>query len=349
MRVLLTGHHGYIGTIMSEKLQQAGHEVTGLDTDFFEECILGATPPALPCLRKDIRDVTVEDLQGMDAVIHLAALSNDPLGNLKRDWTYDINLHATLRLAQIARDAGVKRFLYASSCSMYGAGQGDDILTEEAPLAPVTPYAESKVRAEEGLSKMAGPDFSPVYLRNATAYGFSPRLRADIVLNNLTAWACTTGRIRIMSDGTPWRPIVHIEDISQAFVLSLAAPRETIHNQAFNVGANTENYRVSDLANIVCETVPNSTVEYAGQGRPDPRNYRVDFTKISKLLPEYKPKWNARLGAQQLRQAYHAFGLTLQEFEGRKYIRLNQLKHLLGADLLDEQLHWKSQRPLPGQ
>lgn len=341
MRVLLTGHHGYIGTVMAEKLLEAGHTVTGLDADFFEDCILGSTARSIPSIKKDIRDVALADLLGFDAVIHLAALSNDPLGDLKKDWTYDINLHATLRLAQLAREAGVERFLYASSCSMYGAGRGGGLLTEEAPLAPVTPYAESKVRAEEGLLKLADHGFSPVFLRNATAYGFSPRLRADIVLNNLTAWAYTTGRIRILSDGTPWRPIVHIEDISQAFVLSLAAPREVIHAQAFNVGADTENYQVRDLAEIVRETVPNATVEYAGRGEPDPRNYRVDFTKIFKLLPGYAPKWNARRGAQQLHQAYQAFGLTKQDFEGRKFIRLNQLRHLLDAERLDESLRWK--------
>ena len=342
MHVLLTGHNGYIGTVMSKMLQGAGHEVTGLDTNFFQDCILGSIDNNIPTLKKDIRDIVVSDLQEYDAIIHLAALSNDPLGDFKKEWTYDINLNATLRMAELARNAGVERFLYASSCSMYGAGKGDDFLTENSALLPITPYAESKVRAEEGLEKMASNEFSPVFLRNATAYGFSPRLRADIVLNNLTAWAYTTGKIRILSDGTPWRPIVHIEDISQAFILSLSAPREIIHNQAFNVGGNSENYRVRDLADIVKETVPNSSVEYAGQSSFDPRNYRVDFSKITKLLPDFKLQWNARRGAQQLYQAYNDNNLTKDDFDGRKYIRLNQLKHLINNDLLDESLRWKS-------
>jgi nucleoside-diphosphate-sugar epimerase len=342
MRVLLTGHNGYIGTVMSAELQKAGHDVVGLDTNFFEDCTLGSVPYTISALRKDIRDVEIEDLKGYDAIIHLAALSNDPLGDLKKDWTYDINLDATLQLAQRSRDAGVKRFLYASSCSMYGAGQGDDLLTEDTPLAPITPYAESKVRAEEGLAKLADSGFSPIFLRNATAYGFSPRLRGDIVLNNLTAWAYTTGKIRIMSDGTPWRPIVHVEDISQAFILSLTAPQEKIHNQAFNVGDNSENYQVRELAEIVKETVPNATVEYAGKGGFDPRNYRVDFSKITRILPEFSPQWNARSGARQLYQEYKEHGLTLSDFEGRKYIRLNQLKYLLDQELLDEHLYWKT-------
>lgn len=341
MRVLLTGHNGYIGTVMSKMLQDAGHEVTGLDTNFFQDCILGSIDHNIPTLKKDIRDIVVTDLQAYDAIIHLAALSNDPLGDFKKEWTYDINLNATLRMAELARNAGVQRFLYASSCSMYGAGKGDDFLTENSTLLPITPYAESKVRAEEGLEKMASNEFSPIFLRNATAYGFSPRLRADIVLNNLTAWAYTTGKIRILSDGTPWRPIVHIEDISQAFILSLSAPREIIHNQAFNVGGNSENYRVRDLADIVKETVPNSSVEYAGQSSFDPRNYRVDFSKINKLLPNFKLQWNARRGAQQLYQAYNDNNLTKDDFDGRKYIRLNQLKHLINNNLLDESLRWK--------
>lgn len=341
MRVLLTGHNGYIGTVMFKMLQDAGHEVLGLDTNFFQDCILGSINHDTNTLRKDIRDVVVSDLQGYDAIIHLAALSNDPLGDFKKEWTYDINLHATLRIAELARDAGVQRFLYASSCSMYGAGKGDDLLTEDSPLLPITPYAESKVRAEAGLEKMANNEFSPIFLRNATAYGFSPRLRADIVLNNLTAWAYTTGKVRILSDGTPWRPIVHIEDISQAFMLSLSAPREVIHNQAFNVGGNSENYRVRDLADIVKETVPNSSVEYAGQNSFDPRNYRVDFSKINKLLPNFKLQWNARRGAQQLYKAYNDNHLTKEDFDGRKYIRLNQLKHLINNDHLDESLRWK--------
>lgn len=342
MRLLLTGHNGYIGTVMVPVLQSAGHEVVGLDTSFFEDCVLGPAVPHIQEIKKDLRDITSQDLKGFDAVIHLAALSNDPLGDLKPELTYDINLQATIQLARLAREAGVQRFLYSSSCSIYGASGADDLLDEEAPMRPITPYAESKVKAEEELRKMADEHFSPIYLRNATAYGFSPRLRGDIVLNNLTAWAYTTGKILIMSDGTPWRPIVHIEDISQAFLLCLTAPRDVIHNQAINIGAATENYQVRDLAEIVKETVPNAAVVYEGKSGHDPRNYRVDFTKLTTLLPEFKPRWNARLGAQQLYKAYREYGLTLDDFQGRKYIRLNQLKHLLNTNCLDDQLRWKA-------
>jgi nucleoside-diphosphate-sugar epimerase len=244
MRVLVTGHNGYIGSVMAPLLRLLGHDVVGLDTFYFEDCTFGEEPDWIPSLRQDIRDLSVRDLEGFDAVVHLAALCNDPLGDLNSDWTYDINYTASLRLAELAREAGVQRFLYASSCSMYGAAAGEDILSEEAPLRPITPYATSKVRTEESVAKLASASFSPVFMRNATAYGVSPRLRADVVLNNLVCWAHTTGRIRIMSDGTPWRPIVHVQDISRAFAAALVAPREAIHNQAFNVGSNGENYQV---------------------------------------------------------------------------------------------------------
>lgn len=340
MRLLLTGNNGYIGTVMASMLRSAGHEVVGLDTDFFADCVLGPAAVQIHQIRKDIRDVDVQDLRKFEAVIHLAALSNDPLGDLQPELTYDINLHATLHLARLAREAGVKRFLYSSSCSIYGASSTDDLLNEEAPLLPVTPYAESKVRAEEELRKLADSDFSPVFLRNATAYGFSPRLRADIVLNNLTAWAFTTKKILIMSDGTSWRPIVHINDISQAFALCLTAPQELIHNQAINVGAITENYQVRELAELIKEILPEATIEYGGSKTPDPRNYRVDFTKLTRLLPEFEPQWTARRGVQQLYKAFQDFGLTLESFQGRKYVRLNQLKHLLATNCLDGQLRW---------
>lgn len=342
MRILLTGHNGYIGTVMATMLLSAGHEVVGLDTNFFEDCVLGPAELHIQEIKKDIRDIGLQDIKNFEAVIHLAALSNDPLGDLEPELTYDINLQATVRLARLARDAGVTRFLYSSSCSIYGASSADDLLDEEAPLRPITPYAESKVRAENELRKMAEDHFSPIFLRNATAYGFSPRLRGDIVLNNLTAWAYTTNKILIMSDGTPWRPIVHVDDISQAFILCLTAPSDIIHNQAINIGTNLENYQVRELAEIVKETVPNATVKYAGITAPDARNYRVDFTKLTRLLPEFKPQWNARLGAQQLYKAYQAHDLTLEDFQGRKYIRLNQLRHLINTNCLDRQLRWNA-------
>ena len=260
MRVLVTGHNGYIGSVMVPVLQEAGHDVVGLDTFYFEDCTLKADEAPVPALRRDIRDVQPRDLEGFEALVHLAALCNDPLGDLHPEWTRDINHLASVHLARVARDAGVRRYLYASSCSMYGASGGDASLTEEAPLRPITAYAVSKVRTEEDVSKLADATFSPVFMRNATAYGTSPRLRADVVLNNLVCWAHTTGRIRLLSDGSSWRPIVHVQDISRAFAAALTAPREVIHNQAFNVGGSAENYQVRDLAEIVRTVVPGCSV-----------------------------------------------------------------------------------------
>lgn len=340
MRVLMTGHNGYLGSVMAPELRSAGHEVTGLDTFFFEGCTLGDDQDAIPALRKDVRDIQAADLRGFDAVVHLAALCNDPLGDLHAEWTYEINHQASLQLGHLAREAGVTRFLFASSCSMYGAAGRDDVLTEEAPLKPLTAYAISKVRAEETLSQLADSSFSPVFMRNATAYGLAPRLRADVVLNNLVCWAHTTGRIRIMSDGTPWRPIVHVQDIARAFAVALVAPRDAIHNQAFNVGATGENYQVRELAEIVRATVPGCTVEYAADAGPDPRSYRVDFSKLTRTFPDLRPQWNAAFGAKDLYAALQEAQVTLAEFQGRKYIRLAQIKHLLDLGRLDSTLRW---------
>jgi nucleoside-diphosphate-sugar epimerase len=340
MRVLLTGHNGYIGSVMLPVLQAAGHDVVGLDTFFFEDCTLRDGSERIAVLRKDIRDIRSSDLEGFDAVAHLAALCNDPLGDLHPEWTHDINHRASVDLARLAREAGVKRYLYASSCSMYGAAGADDLLTEDAPLRPLTAYAVSKVRTEEDVAKLADSSFSPVFMRNATAYGVSPRLRADVVLNNLVCWAHTTGRIRIMSDGTPWRPIVHVQDISRAFAAALAAPREAIHNQAFNVGANGENYQVRELAEIVRATVAGCTVEYAEGAGPDPRSYRVDFSKLTRTLPDFRPQWNASFGAKDLYDALQDADVTLAEFQGRRFIRLTQIKHLLDQGRLDRDLRW---------
>lgn len=340
MRVLVTGHNGYIGSVMVPILRASGHDIVGLDTFFFEDCLLGDIPDTVPAIRKDIRDMEVSDLEGFDAVVHLAALCNDPLGDLNQDWTYDINHHASVHLARLSREAGVRRFLYASSCSMYGAA-GDEVLSETAPLRPLTAYAVSKVRTEEDVSKLADGNFSPIFMRNATAYGLSPHLRADVVLNNLVCWAHTTGRIRIMSDGTPWRPIVHVQDISRAFAVALAAPRTAIHNEAFNVGSNEENYQVSELAEIVRGTVAGCTVEYAEGGGPDPRSYRVDFGKLGRVLPEFRPQWNASFGAKELYSALQDVNLTLEDFQGRRYVRLTQFKHLLDSGRLDGSLRWR--------
>ncbi|NEO66378.1 MAG: SDR family oxidoreductase, partial [Moorea sp. SIO4G2] len=298
----------------------------------------------IPELKKDIRDVTATELEGFDALIHLAGLSNDPLGNLNPDLTYEINHAASVHLAKLAKAAGIERFVFSSSCSNYGAG-GDDWLTEESSFNPVTPYGISKVRVEQDVTQLADDNFSPTFLRNATAYGVSPRLRFDLVLNNLVAWAFTTGQVYIKSDGTPWRPIVHIEDISQAFIAVLEAPREVVHNQAFNVGRNEDNYRIRELAEIVKETVPGCEIEYAKDAGPDKRCYRVDCSKIIRTLPEFKPQWNARRGAQELYQAYQTVGLTLEEFEGPRYQRIAHIKQLLSTGRLDQTLRWRTQLP----
>lgn len=343
MRVLVTGHNGYIGGIMVPLLKGAGHDVVGLDTDFFEPCLLPEQPVDLevPEIRKDLRDVEAADLEGFEAILHLAGLSNDPLGNLDGNLTYDINDAASIRFARLAKQAGVERFLFSSSCSTYGAA-GDDFLDETAAFNPVTPYAVSKVRLEQQLGEMADDCFSPTYLRNSTAYGVAPRLRVDLVLNNLVGYALTTGRIHMMSDGTPWRPLVHIEDISRAFLAVLAAPREAVHDQAFNVGRTADNYRIRELAEIVSEVVPGCEISYAEGAGPDLRCYRVDCGKIERVLPAFKPQWDARKGAVELAEAYRRAGLTKEQFLGARYIRLARIRELQGEGRLDEALRWRS-------
>lgn len=342
MRILVTGHQGYIGSVLAPLVRDAGHEVVGLDTEFYGGCDFGPRDDeGIASLRGDVRDVTSEQLRGFDAVVHLAALSNDPLGDLDEQLTYDINLDGTVALARACREAGVHRFVFASSCSIYGASGTDDLLDEDAPLRPLTPYAESKVRAEEALADLADGSFLPVSMRNATVYGASPRLRVDIVLNNLAAWAHTTGRIRLLSDGTSWRPMVHVRDLAKVALALLEAPAESIRGESFNVGSAAQNYRVKELADELHE-VTGCQIELAGDASPDPRSYRVDFGRLERVFPTLRLDWDARAGARELVDSYRANGMTSELFEGRRYVRLRQIKHLLDSDLVDDDLRWRA-------
>jgi len=340
MRILVTGHDGYIGTILAPLFKASGHDVVGLDSGLFSACVFGKDIEPIPAQRKDLRDVVVADLEGFDAVVHLAAISNDPLGDLNPGCTYEINHEASMHLARCAKEAGVERFLYSSSCSVYGASSPDDILGEDSKSNPVTPYGESKVFVERDLTKLADDNFSPTYFRNATAYGVSPRLRGDLVVNNLTGWAFTTGKVYIKSDGTPWRPLVHIEDISRAFLAGLEAPREKIHNEAFNVGHSDENYRISEVADLVEELVDGSKITYAEDGEPDKRCYRITCDKIMETLPAYQPQWTVRKGVEELVEAYKAVDLKQEDLEGSRFLRIKHILGLIDRNELDKNLRW---------
>jgi nucleoside-diphosphate-sugar epimerase len=343
MRVCVTGHRGYIGSVLAPFLAERGHGVVGVDTDYYAGCDFGPAADAVPSLNLDVRNVEARDLEGFDAVVHLAALSNDPLGDLNDAWTREINLDGTLAVARAAREAGVRRFVFASSCSIYGASGTDDLLGEEATLRPLTPYAESKVRAEEGLLELADGDFAPVAMRNATVYGVSPRLRLDVVLNNLAAWAHTTGEVRLLSDGSSWRPLLHVLDVARAAHALLEAPEELVRCEAFNVGSNEQNYRVRELAELLSAET-GCRVEVAAGAAPDARSYRVDFGKLERMIPAAVPQWDAAGGARELIAAYRNVGLTKEQFDGRRYMRLRQIRHLLDEQELDGDLRWSAER-----
>lgn len=341
MRVLVTGHNGYVGSVLMPMLVEAGHEVVGLDSNLYKGSSFGQVPggASITEINKDIRDVQSDDLDGFDAILHLAGLSNDPLGDLNPTLTYKINHQASVRLAKKAKAVGVRRFVFSSSCSNYGAG-GQDLLDENSPFNPVTPYGKSKVLVEQDVSRLADDDFIPTFLRSATAYGVSPKLRFDLVVNNLVAWAFTTGQVYMKSDGTPWRPLVHVEDMALAFVATLSAPDQAVYNQAFNVGQTKENYRIRELAEFVAQAVPDSRVEFAATAGPDKRNYRVNCDKIANTLPDYKPKWDVPKGIQQLYEAYQQVGIQLADFEGPRYRRILHIEELIENGQLDKNLRW---------
>jgi nucleoside-diphosphate-sugar epimerase len=339
--ILVTGHEGFIGALLVKLLNEKGYHVTGLDTGFFDsDCELFKADRELKVINKDIRDLNKADLEGIDAVCHLAALSNDPLGKLNPELTFEINFKASVRLAELCKKVGVSKFIYSSSCSLYGKA-GDDALTEEAVFNPITAYAKSKVMTEEHLLPMGDKGFCATVLRNATAYGISPKLRLDLVVNNLVGWALVTGEIRILSDGTPWRPIVHAEDIARAFIAVIEAPVERVNQQAFNVGIDSENYRVKEIAEAVAEMIPYCDIVITGEHGADSRSYRVDFGKIKKQLPEFKPAWNLKKGIHQIHENYLRYKMDDKKFNGRYFIRLNQIQHLLASGRINSELYWR--------
>lgn len=338
-RVLVTGSSGYIGSVLVPMLQEEGDEVIGLDVGYFEECTFGPAPRPVELIRKDVRELTIDDMPKVDAVVHLAALSNDALGHLSPEITHEVNTLSTIRVAELAREAGAERFLFSSSCSLYGAGDGDTPLDESASMHPQTPYGRSKQDSETGLTKLATDDFSPVYLRNATAYGFSPRLRGDLVVNELAARAQVDGIVKLNSDGTAWRPLVHVEDISRAFVALMRAPREVVHDQAFNVGTTAENFTIREVARMICDAVPGSEVAFGEGAGPDTRSYRVSFEKLAEAVPDAVPQWTLKAGIEQLLEAYDRYGITVEDLTEARYSRISWLMKERDAGRLNETLH----------
>jgi nucleoside-diphosphate-sugar epimerase len=338
-RVLVTGHNGYIGSVMAPALLEAGHDVVGLDADLFRECTLVPELAAVPSVHKDVRDLELADVEGFDAIVHLAALSNDPIGNLNDAWTEEINFRASVRLAELAKEAGVERFLFSSSCIMYGMSEAA-LVTEESPLDPQTEYARSKVKAERAIAELAGDGFSPTFIRNGTIYGLSPRMRFDTVFNNLVGAAVATGKVIVYSDGEPWRPVVHVRDVARGFLAILEAPRETVHNQAFNLGADVLNHRIRELAAIAVETVPGATLEIRSEPSADQRTYKTDFGKFARTFPDFEFEWTAPRGARELYASFDAVGLTEADFTDARFTRLKWLRRLLDSELLDGSLRW---------
>ncbi|MGH9025798.1 MAG: NAD-dependent epimerase/dehydratase family protein [Acidimicrobiia bacterium] len=339
MRVLVTGHRGYIGVVLVPLFREAGHDVVGLDAGLYDECTFGDMPSALDTRVRDVRDVRAPELRGFDAIVHLAGISNDPVGDLDPECTYDINHRGTVHLAEQAKSAGVERFLFSSSCSLYGAA-GDEALDERAAFNPVTAYGWSKIRAEQDLGALSDDRFSPTFLRNATAYGASARLRGDLVVNNLVGYAFTTGEVLMKSDGSPWRPLVHVEDIARAFLAVFEAPRDVVHGEAFNVGITSENYRIREVAKLVEELVPGSRVVLADKAGPDKRNYRVNCDKLATALPAYRPRWTVRSGIEELLDAFRRVPLTLDDLTGKRLQRIEHLRALLGQGRLAPGLRW---------